>query len=69
MKKIEKFFKSDIIFFLLFNLFMCIFLLIGRIINNVPMFDLFIMFLSIYFSVIFYNIYFDNFTKKMKGKE
>lgn len=69
MNKIKNFFKSDIVSFILFNLFMNIFIVIGRIKNNVNLFDLFIMFLSLYFSNIFYNIYFDNFTKRMKGKE
>lgn len=69
MNKIKTFFKSDIVLFILFNLFMSIFIVIGRIKNNVSMFDLFIMCLSSYFSVTFYNIYFDNFTRKMKGKE
>lgn len=69
MKKIETFLKSGIVSFILFNLFMSISIIIGRIKNNVSMFDLFIMLLSSYFSVTFYSIYFDNFTKKMKGKE
>lgn len=69
MNKIKIFFKSDIVSFILFNLFMNIFIVIGRIKNNINLFDLFIMFLSLYFSNIFYNIYFDNFTKRMKGKE
>ena len=69
MNKIKNFFKSDIVSFILFNLFMNIFIVIGHIKNNVNLFDLFIMFLSLYFSNIFYNIYFDNFTKRMKGKE
>lgn len=69
MNKIKNFFKSDIVSFILFNLFMNIFIIIGRIKNNVNLFDLFIMFLSLYFSNIFYDIYFNNFTKRMKWKE
>ncbi|GEM_PF-6250041 len=69
MNKIKNFFKSDIVSFILFNLFMNIFIVIGHIKNNVNLFDLFIMFLSLYFSNIFYDIYFNNFTKRMKEKE
>lgn len=69
MNKIKNFFKSDIVSFILFNLFMNIFIIIGHIKNNVNLFDLFIMFLSLYFLNIFYDIYFNNFTKRMKGKE
>lgn len=69
MNKIKNFFKSDIVSFILFNLFMSIFIIIGHIKNNVNLFDLFIMFLSLYFSNIFYDIYFNNFTKRMKEKE
>lgn len=69
MNKIKNFFKSDIVLFILFNLFMNIFIVIGHIKNNVNLFDLFIMFLSLYFSNIFYDIYFNNFTKRMKEKE
>jgi len=69
VNKIKNFFKSDIVSFILFNLFMNIFIVIGHIKNNVNLFDLFIMFLSLYFSNIFYDIYFNNFTKRMKEKE
>ena len=69
MNKIKNFFKSDIVSFILFNLFMNIFIIIGHIKNNVNLFDLFIVFLSLYFSNIFYDIYFNNFTKRMKEKE